>query len=422
MNMNELAIFGGSKIREKPFPRHPVITDAEKNNVLDVLNSQNLSTFIASPGKNFLGGKKIKEFEKKFAIYLDTRFAVAFNSATSALHAANVAVGVRPGEEVIVPPYTFTSTATSVLMNNGIPIFSDIDSTNYCLDPKKLEEHITKKTRAIIPVHLFGQPCDIISIIDIAKKYEIKVIEDCAQSPGAQINGVKTGTFGDCGIFSFQESKNIMTGEGGMLVTNNEDIAKIAQMVRNHGEVILEHEKNRKYRSEILGWGYRMTELEAAIGIAQLEKLDKINDVRIELSEYLIKNLTKIQGIKHNFIENTKNVYYVTAFSYDEKEIGIPRNEFCDALNAEGIPFQAGYVNLLYLSPLYQERRAHAFDIYDGNVSYEKGICPTAENIQEKQLIITPVCRPPAKKSDMDDIINAFHKIINNRHEFEIRN
>ena len=156
---------------------------------------------------------------------------------------------------------------------------------------KKLEEHITKKTRAIIPVHLFGQPCDILSIIKIAKKYDIKVIEDCAQSPGAQINGVKTGTFGDCGIFSFQESKNMMTGEGGMLVTNNEDIAKIAQMVRNHGEVILEHEKNRKYRAEILGWGYRMTELEAAIGITQLEKLDKMNDVRIELSEYLIFGL-----------------------------------------------------------------------------------------------------------------------------------
>ena len=422
MNMNELAIFGGSKIREKPFPNHPIITDAEKNNVLDVLNSQNLSAFAASAGENFLGGKKIREFEKKFAEYLDTKFAIAFNSATSALHAANVAVGVRPGEEVIVPPYTFTSTATSVLMNNGIPVFSDIDSVIYCLDPKKLEEHITKKTRAIIPVHLFGQPCDILSIIEIAKKYDIKVIEDCAQSPGAQINGVKTGTFGDCGIFSFQESKNMMTGEGGMLVTNNEEIAKIAQMVRNHGEVILEHEKNRKYRAEILGWGYRMTELEAAIGITQLEKLDKMNDVRIELSEYLIKNLTKIEGIKHNFIENTKNVYYVTAFSYDEEKIGITRNEFCEALDAEGIPFRAGYLNLLYFNPLYQKRMAHAFDIYDGNVSYEKGICPTAENIQEKQLIMTLVCRPPATKSDMDDIINAFHKIINNKYEFEKRN
>ena len=212
----------------------------------------------------------------------------------------------------------------------------------------------------------------------------------------------------------------MMTGEGGMLVTNNEEIAKIAQMVRNHGEVILEHEKNRKYRAEILGWGYRMTELEAAIGITQLEKLDKMNDVRIELSEYLIKNLTKIEGIKHNFIENTKNVYYVTAFSYDEEKIGIPRNEFCEALNAEGIPFRAGYLNLLYFNPLYQKRMAHAFDIYDGNVSYDKGICPTAENVQEKQLIMTLVCRPPATKSDMDDIINAFHKIINNKHNFAI--
>jgi len=417
--MEELAKFGGPKIRDKPFPHYPIITDAEKNNVLDVLNSQNLSAFAASPGENFLGGKKIREFEKKFSEYIDVKFAVAFNSATSALHAANVAVGVRPGEEVIVTPYTFTSTATSVLMNNGIPVFSDIDSAIYCLDPKKLESSITKKTRAIIAVHLFGQPCDITAIINIANKHGIKVIEDCAQSPGAEIKGVKTGTFGDCGIFSFQESKNMMTGEGGMLVTNDEDIAKIAQMVRNHGEVILQHEKNRKYRTEILGWGYRMTEIEAAIGIAQLERVDEMNDVRIELSEYLIKNITKIEGIDHNFVEDTKNVYYVTSFSFDEEKVGISRNDFVDALSAEGIPFRAGYLNLLYLSPLYQNRMAHAFDIYDGDVSYEKGICPTAESVQNDKLIMTLVCRPPATKTDMDDIINAFHKIVKNKNKFK---
>ena len=194
MNMEELAIFGGPKIRNKPFPPYPIISDAEKNNVLEVLNSNNLSAFAASPGENFLGGKKIREFEKKFSEYLNVKFAVAFNSATSALHAANVAVGVRPGEEVIVTPYTFTSTATSVLMNNGVPVFSDIDSEIYCLDSKKLESCITERTRAIIAVHLFGQPCDITSIIDVANKYGIKVIEDCAQSPGAEIKGVKTGT------------------------------------------------------------------------------------------------------------------------------------------------------------------------------------------------------------------------------------
>jgi dTDP-4-amino-4,6-dideoxygalactose transaminase len=318
-----------------------------------------------------------------------------------------------------VTPYTFTSTATSVLMNNGIPVFSDIDSAIYCLDPKKLESSITKKTRAIIAVHLFGQPCDITAIINIANKHGIKVIEDCAQSPGAEIKGVKTGTFGDCGIFSFQESKNMMTGEGGMLVTNDEDIAKIAQMVRNHGEVILQHEKNRKYRTEILGWGYRMTEIEAAIGIAQLERVDEMNDVRIELSEYLIKNITKIEGIEHNFVEDTKNVYYVTSFSFDEEKVGISRNDFVDALSAEGIPFRAGYLNLLYLSPLYQNRMAHAFDIYDGDVSYEKGICPTAESVQNEKLIMTLVCRPPATKTDMDDIINAFHKIVKNKNKFK---
>ena len=216
-----LALFGGNKTREKPFPRHPMIGDEEKRLVMEVLESGNLSTFRAEAGENFLGGKKIKEFETNFANYLGVKYAVSFNSATSALHAAVVAVGVKPGEEVIVPPYTFTSTATSVLMHNAIPVFADIQDDIFCIDPKAIEEKITEHTRAIIPVHLFGHSAEMDEIMSLARKYNLKVIEDCAQSAGGKYKGYNLGTIGDCGVFSFQETKAISTGEGGMLVTND---------------------------------------------------------------------------------------------------------------------------------------------------------------------------------------------------------
>ena len=417
--MEKLALFGGEKIRDRPFPKYPVITSDEKNAVLEVLESGNLSTFVASPGDNFLGGKKIREFEERFASHMGTRFAVAFNSATSALHAAIVAVGVKPGEEVVVPPYTFTSTATCVLMHNAIPVFSDVKHDTYCLNPTKLNDTITPLTRAIIPVHLFGHPCDMDEIIDIAHKSNCKVIEDCAQSPDAIYKGKKVGTIGDCGVFSFQETKNMMTGEGGMLVTNDEEIAKAAQMVRNHGEMILPTLKARTYKSEILGWGYRMTELEAAIGIVQLAKLDKQNEERIKLTEYLTDKIHTINGLRHTRYDHVKHVYYVYSFSFDERKIGISREKFCEAMRAEGIPCYGGYVKPLYLNPLYMEKRAFAFKHYVGGAKYEKGICPVTELLNEKLLVMIPVCRPPATFEDMDDIFNAIKKIIENKEELK---
>lgn len=415
--MKNLALRGGKKVREAPFPKHPIITDEEKNAVLDVLESGNLSTFIASPGEQFLGGKKIREFERKFADYIGIKHAIAFNSATSALHAAVVSVGVKPGEEIIVPPYTFTSTATAALMHNAIPVFSDVKNDIYCLDPTKLKDVVSSLSRAIIPVHLFGHPCDMDEIIQFAQQHDLRVIEDCAQAPGAKYKGKNVGTMGDCGVFSFQETKNMMTGEGGMLVSNNEEIAKTAQMVRNHGEVLLSTQKERTYKSEILGWGYRMTELEAAIGIVQLSRLDKMNEERIKLCQYLSEKLKKIGGFEHTAYEFVKHVYYVYAFSYDQNEVGIPRDKLCEAVRAEGIPLFGGYVRPLYLNPLYTERRAFAFKNYNGNAKYTKGICPVTESLHEENLIMTPVCRPPATLSDMDDIVRAIVKVIENKDE-----
>ncbi len=416
--MSNLALFGGPKIRRDPFPPHPMMGEEEKKAVLEVLESGNLSTFRAEAGKNFLGGKKIREFEDNFAKYIGTKYAIAFNSATSALHAAVVGVGVKPGEEVIVPPYTFTSTATSVLMNNSIPVFADVESDIFCLDPKSIEKNISSLTRAIIPVHLFGHPAEMDKIISIAKNHNLRVIEDCAQAVGAKYKGKTVGSIGDCGIFSFQETKSVSTGEGGMLVTNDEKIVEIARMVRNHGEAILEDQKERTYKTEFLGWGYRMTELEAAIGIEQLKKLDDCNKIRNNLVERLTKEIDKIDGLSFTKRDYVKHAYWFYAFRFDELKIGITRDQFVQALNAEGIPFGQGYVKPLYLSPIYHEGKPFPFKYYKGSVSYEKGICPVTEKLHEKELVLTLILRPPATENDVDDIISAINKIISNKKEF----
>ena len=416
--MAKLAINGGEKYRKEKFPHWPIIGDEEKEAVLDVLNRAELSTFLTSPGEYFLGGKKIKEFEELFFKYFSIKYAVAMNSATSCLHAAVVACGVKPGDEVLVTPYSFTSSATCILMANAVPVFVDVDENNFCIDPDKIEENITDKTKAIIVVHLFGGSADMSRIMETAKKHNLKVIEDCAQCIGATYKDKLLGTIGDCGVFSFVENKNITSGEGGMLITNNEEIHHISTLVRNHGEAIVANQP-RQYKSSILGWNYRMTELDAAVGIEQFKKMDWLNDQRIKLAEYLTERIeTEIDGIKpclNN--KDGKNVYYVLAFKYDESKVEIPRDLFVKALSAEGIPFGAGYVSPLYLSPIYHENRHFAIDLFGKHINYNKGICPITEKLHEKELIITMMVRPPATFNDMDDIVGAMKKVIENKEE-----
>jgi perosamine synthetase len=416
---NGLAVFGGRPIRSKPFPPHPIIGAEEKRAVLRVLESGKLSTFIASPGEYFLGGVKIREFEQRFCEHHGLRYAIAFNSATAALHAAVVAVGVKPGQEVVTTPYTFTSTATCALMHNAIPVFADIESETFGLDPGAVERAITPLTAAIIVVHLFGHPARIDGIIDVAHRHNLKLIEDCAQAPGAEYGGRLVGTFGDCGIFSFTENKNITTGEGGMLITNDQKLAELARMIRNHGEAILQGPTSRTYSCSILGWNYRMTEIEAALGIAQFAKMEDLNGHRAELASRLSAGLSSLPGIQTPRVApGAKHVFYAYALKYDEAKVGIPRNLFVKALNAEGIPFSSGYVRPLYLTPLYQGRQAFAFENYRGLARYDKGLCPTAERLHEKELMLTEIVRPPATVGHIDDIAAAFAKVFEHRAEF----
>jgi dTDP-4-amino-4,6-dideoxygalactose transaminase len=418
--LSTLALLGGKPIRTAPFPAYPVIGEEEKRAVMEVLDSGQLSTFSASR-QGFLGGRKIQAFEAAFAEYHGVRHAIAVNSATSGLHAAVAACEAGPGDEVIVPPYTFTATATAVLHHNAIPVFADVDPVTFCMDPAQLEKVITPRTKAVIPVHLLGHPADMDAILAIARRHGLKVIEDCAQAPGARYKGRLVGTMGDCGVFSFQETKNMATGEGGMVITNDPGLAEHARMIRNHGEAVIAGEP-RKYLSSTIGWNYRMTEIEAAIGAVQLTKLDKLNGARHELAAYLLDTLPAHPGLTYPTEPALiDHVYHVFGMRYDESKIGVPRARFLEALIAEGIPMSPGYPRPLYHNPLFQDRLAYGKQgcpftchLYEGTVSYEKGLCPVAEDLCARSALWTFVVRPPGTIRDMQDIVAAFEKVLAN--------
>jgi perosamine synthetase len=275
----------------------------------------------------------------------------------------------------------------------------------------------------VIPVHLLGHPADMDAILAIARRHGLKVIEDCAQAPGARYKDRLVGTMGDCGVFSFQETKNMATGEGGMVVTNDAELAERARMVRNHGEAVVAGEA-RKYLTSTIGWNYRMTEIEAAIGLVQLGKLENLNQARKELAGYLMENLPAHPALTYP-VEPPRmdHVYHVFGMRYDEPRLGVPRSRFIEALIAEGIPAGPGYPRPLYHNPLFQDRLAYGkhgcpftCHLYGGAVSYANGLCPVAEDLCARSALWTFVVRPPATVDDMQDIVAAVEKVIGHSH------
>lgn len=412
----KLALLGGKPVRDRPFPPYPIITENEIATVNNVLKSRELSTFHSS----FFGGKKVREFESNFADYHCVKHSIALNSGTAALHVAIAAANIGPGDEVIVPPYTFTSTATCALMNNAIPIFVDVDSETYNLNPKKIKEAITPRTKAVIPVHLFGNPAEMDKIMKIAEENNLVMIEDCAQAPGATFKKQLVGTIGHIGVFSFQETKNLMTGEGGMITTNDSNLAERCTMIRNHGEALV-FNKPRSYLSNMLGYNYRMTELEAAIGVEQLKKLDEWNDIRIKNSEFLKRELSKINCLKpQKILPEAKHVFHIFGMTFDRDKAGISREMFIKAVCAEGVQLTSGYPRPLYENPLFKEKIAHGSmgcpftcHLYKGKVEYKTGMCPEAEKLCETAIWLSLI-RPPATLEDMQDIVDAIEKVVNN--------
>jgi dTDP-4-amino-4,6-dideoxygalactose transaminase len=422
MKTGELALLGGEPVREKPYPVHTtIIDDEEKKEVLEVISGGQLSGFSGRAGERFLGGEKVKELEGDFCKRYGIRFAVTFNSATSALHGSISAAGIGPGDEVVTTPYTMSASASCVLHNNAIPIFADIDPETFCLDPESVKQRITHRTRAIMVVNLFGQPAELEELNRIAHEHNLILIEDNAQSPGAFYKEKLAGTIGQMGILSLNYHKTIQTGEGGVIITNNEDLANRLRLVRNHGEVVLD-DLGINNMVNMLGWNYRMTELEAAIGKAQLRKLDFFNGHRQKLASVLTEALKEFDFLTTPSTRpGCTHVYYLYVLKFNETKLRIDRRTFAKALNAEGIPVDEGYVKPLYLMPMYQKRMAYGCDgcpftcpYYSGRVNYDKGLCPVAERMYEKEVLTTNICRYPNTEEDVVDFARAVRKIVDN--------
>lgn len=424
--MSKLAIKGGTPVRTDLFLAYNTIGKEEKEAVLKVLDSGNLSQFLGAWHKDYFGGPSVRAFENEWATAFNIRYAVSVNSNTSGLFTAIGACGIAAGDEVIVSPYTMSASALAPVIYGAVPVFADVDYDNFGLNPESIEKCITPRTKAILVVHIFGNPAKMDEIMAIAKKHNLYVIEDCAQAPMATYKDKFVGTIGDIGIFSLNYHKHIHTGEGGVLITNNEEILERIHLIRNHGENIVEP-KGVVNQFNSHGFNFRMTEIEAAIGIEQLKKLPDLIEKRIENVSYLSNLLSSIKGLTMPSVEAfSKHVYYVHSIKFDKDIIGIDRNSFVNAIKAE-LPsavlredtplIGAGYVKPLYLQPLYQKRLTHCSfncEKYSGRVDYSRGICPIAEKLHFEELITHEFMRPGLSKQDLNQVAEAFHKVSNN--------
>ncbi len=410
-----LAILGGPPVRSKPFVYEPAIGHEEKKAVLELMDSKKFSGFY----KSFEGGEKVIEFENNWANYFNVRNAIAVNSGTSALHISLASTGIEPGDEVIVTPYSFSATASSIVMNNAIPVFCDIDPITFNIDVNKIERLITNKTKAIIPVHLYGYPAEIVKIMDIAKKYNLNVIEDTCQSPGTKVNNQFVGTFGNLGTFSTVETKNISTGEGGIIITDNDELALKCKLLRNHGEAYM-NDKPRSYLTNMLGYNFRPTEFQAVLGIEQLKKLDKLNEIRNKLANFLIDNLSDFPELTPPQGHNDKNViHHLLCFQYNESITNVPKSKYMEALKCEGVELSNGYPKPLYMNKMFLEKIAFGNNGYPWicsengeKIKYFEGLCPVAEKVC-KQAIVFSQIRYPNTLKDMEDIVTAIKKVNN---------
>ncbi|HMK54964.1 MAG TPA: DegT/DnrJ/EryC1/StrS family aminotransferase [Methanobacteriaceae archaeon] len=349
----------------------PIIGEEEIEEVVSVLKSG----IIAQ-------GPRVAEFEEKFAAYVGVKYGVAVSSGTTALHLAMLAAGVGKGDEVITTPFSFAATGNCILYVGARPVFADINPKTYNLDPKQIENVITDKTKAILPVHLYGQPADMDEINQVASEHDLVVIEDAAQAHGALYNGKMAGSLGDMACFSFYPTKNMTTSEGGIVTTDNKKMADKIRMLRAHGE-------QERYSHVVLGYNFRMTDISAAIGLAQLKKLDNFNDKRIENAEYLTEQINEINGIEPPFVtDNVKHVFH----QYTIRVSGGKRDEFMKFLNENEIGTGIHYPIPIYAQKLYQE------------LGY-KGNCPEAEKAA-KEVLSIPV-HPSLSVEDVEKLVSV---------------
>jgi perosamine synthetase len=425
-----LAINGGKKIRKNLFPRYNNVSNHEIDAVIKVMKSGILSKYLGAWCDDFYGGETIQSFEKAWCEKFDSKFSIAVNSNTSGLITALGACGIGLGDEVIVSPYSMSISATSPLFYNATPVFCDLDKNTYSFDIDMLKRVITKNTRAIVVVHIFGCPSNMDEIVQIAKENNLYVIEDCAQSPGATYKGKQVGTLGDIGVFSLNYHKHIHTGEGGICVTNNDVLANKMQLIRNHAESIVEGKGETDFNN-MLGFNFRLTEIQAAIGLEQLKKLDTELEIRQKYAKIYNEALSTIDFISTSNFDDRTHSYYIQAFKFDEKKAGVSRKTYINAVKAElcavkdrekeGVPIYCGYVRPLYLLPIFQKKWAYnqkGFGFKD-NINYEKGLCPNVEQLHYKELFSHDLTRSPLSFEDVNDVINAHLKVSKNLKELK---
>ena len=422
----KLAIHGGTPVRTELFPAYNTITEAEKKAALEVLDSGNLSQFLGCWMDDFFGGPKVRAFEEKWSKMFNAKHTVSVNSNTSGLFAAVGAAGLGPGDELIVSPYTMSASAICALVYGAVPIFADIDPDTYTLDPKSIEERITPRTKAIMVVHIFGHAADMDPIMAIARKHNLIVIEDCAQAPLTTYKGRMVGTIGDMGVFSLNYHKHIHTGEGGILVTNDDEIAKRLQLIRNHAEAVVQG-MGVTDLTNMVGYNFRLGEIECAMGISQLKKLGHFVDGRQHVAQRFNQALSNLPGLTTPYVmPDSTHAYYVYPLLLDIAKLGVKRETLIKALQAEGVTGLGGGYQNVHLLPMFQKKIAygsHGFpwtsDICHREVRYAKGICPVAEQFHDETYMGFAMCLHDLSDVDVDLIAQAFHKVWNNLSQLE---
>ena len=425
--MGTLAITGGKPVRTAPFHPWPVWDKAEEQALLKVLHSGKWWRFAFAQGVELAEPEKgerseVVLFQEEFARAHDCRYALAAANGTGTLEVGIRAMRLGIGDEIIVPAYTYVASATCVLQNNLVPIFVDVDPDTYNLDPRRLEEAITSRTRAIMAVHFGGQPADMDAIKTIADRSGIPVIEDAAHAHDCEWKGRKAGSLGTWSSFSFQASKNMTAGEGGALCTNDRDFAASCDSFLWAGR----RPGRPWYEFHDLGWNYRITEFQAALLRAQLRRLPEQVAHREKMARHLSGLLGTIDGVRPLLQDSrtTRHGYHIFMFRYDGTRLSLPRERFLKALEAEGIPCFSGYTFPLYQNPMFLQKRFinGSFPLgtqYHADLDYASfaARCPVSERACASEAVWLAQNLFLGTEADMEDIARAVRKVVENRKE-----